>query len=71
MWSNPATTAGGELTLLKTTQDKGVTCRTLKIANHAKNRKATNNFRFCKQPDGEWKIPASGATKAKPKPAAQ
>ena len=69
-WSNPATTAKGELTLLKTSEEKGVTCRSLKVANEAKKRKATNTFRLCKQPDGEWKIPASAPKKSGPKPAA-
>ena len=68
-WSNPATTAKGELTLLRTSENNGVPCRTLKVANQAKNRKASNNFTFCKQPDGDWKIPASSAKKPATKPA--
>jgi surface antigen len=70
-WSNPATTAKGELTLLKTFEQKGSTCRTLKVANQAKNRKATNNFTLCKQPDGDWKIGSTPPKKAAAKPKAQ
>lgn len=68
-WSNPATKASGQLTLVNTFEDQGLTCRTLKVSNQAKSRKATNNFKLCKQPDGEWKIPRSSPKKAAPKPA--
>ncbi len=70
-WSNPATTAKGELTLLNTFEQKGATCRTLKVANQAKNRKATNNFALCKQPDGDWKIASANPKKPAAKPAAK
>lgn len=68
-WKNPATTASGQLTLLDTSVDQGLTCRTLKVANQAKTRKATNDFKLCKQPDGEWKIPRTSPKKAASKPA--
>lgn len=68
-WSNPATTASGQLTLLDTSEDQGLTCRTLRVANQAKGRKATNNFKLCRQPNGDWKIPRSSPKKASSKPA--
>ena len=67
-WSNPATTAKGTLTLVKTSENKGITCRTLRIANQARNRKDATNMTFCKQPDGDWKVPGSSTRNAAAKP---
>ena len=69
-WSNPKTTAKGELTLISTFEQKGSSCRALKVANQAKNRKATNTFTLCKQPNGEWKVASIGAKKPASKPPA-
>jgi len=53
-WSNPNSTAGGELKVVKSFERDGVPCRTLSIANKAKGRTASGEYRFCKQTPAKW-----------------
>jgi surface antigen len=55
-WGNPATGAGGEITILKTVVRSNSDCREVKIANQAKNRKRTTGQVFCVGGDGVWKL---------------
>jgi surface antigen len=53
-WSNPATTASGELKPVESFERKGQKCRKLYIANKAKGRSASAEYNFCKQASGKW-----------------
>jgi surface antigen len=53
-WSNPATQAGGEIKVVSTIQRAGAACRTLSIANQAKDRAASGKYNFCKNSAGKW-----------------
>ena len=54
VWSNPNSTAGGELKVVNSFERNGVPCRTLSIANKAKGRTASGEYRFCKQAADKW-----------------
>jgi surface antigen len=54
-WSNPKTGASGTATPLKTTQQKGMTCRLLEITNNAGGFSGRSEWNFCKTKDG-WKV---------------
>ena len=55
-WSNPASTAGGTMSIVKSFERDGLACRTLSITNKAKGRSEKGQYRFCKQASGEWKV---------------
>lgn len=55
-WKNPETDAGGTLTPLSTSEENGLLCRRLEIANQAKGKSARSVHQFCRQADGLWKI---------------
>jgi surface antigen len=55
-WRNPETDAGGALTPLSTSEDGGMLCRQLEIANQAKGKSARSVFDYCRQADGSWKL---------------
>jgi len=55
-WANPASTAGGTLSIVKSFERDGLACRTLSIANKAKGRSEKGQYRFCRQASGEWKL---------------
>ena len=55
-WENPETGISGSVTLIKTTDRDGYTCRKVKFINNAKNLTNTLVHRLCKQADGTWKI---------------
>lgn len=66
-WSNPETNASGALTPLSTSEEGGMLCRKLEIANEAGGRTARSVFDYCRQADGSWKLrsgPASADSKA-------
>jgi surface antigen len=54
-WNNPDSGHLGTVTVLKTTQQQGMTCRTLKIYNEVESRSGDSYHRFCQQADGSWK----------------
>lgn len=56
VWKNDKTGHAGLIKPLNTIIENGTSCRTALIFNRANNKKATTRYKFCKQPDGEWKI---------------
>ena len=54
-WSNPKSGASGTATPVKTTKEKGMTCRLLEITNNAGGLSGRSEWNFCKTPAG-WKI---------------
>jgi surface antigen len=56
-WTNPKTGASGTATPLKTSKEKGMTCRLTEITNHAGGMSGRSEWNFCKTPAG-WKIPS-------------
>ena len=58
-WDNPDTGHSGEVLPLRTFAHEGQRCRVfVLIMRGAETRDL--EFRACKQPDGEWRIPAAG-----------
>jgi hypothetical protein len=55
-WNNPETDAGGTLTSLSTSEESGLICRRLEIANQAKGLTSRSVHEFCRSADGVWKI---------------
>lgn len=55
-WSNPATRASGEMTVLKTVNKGDRTCRELKIVNQANGSSHVSGVAFCRQEDGTWTV---------------
>jgi surface antigen len=53
-WTNPKTGATGTATPLKTTKEKGTTCRLIEITNHAGGKSGRSEWTFCKTKDG-WR----------------
>jgi len=53
-WTNPKTGASGTATPLRTTKEKGTTCRFIEITNHAGGLSGRSEWNFCKTKDG-WK----------------
>ena len=65
-WKNPETNAGGTLTPLSTSEESGLLCRRLEIANQARDLAARSVHEFCRQADGLWKtrsIPTGAPTR--------
>jgi len=63
-WSNPDTDAGGALTPLSTSEEGGLLCRQLEIANQAGGRSARSVHQYCRQADGSWKLRAGASPPA-------
>lgn len=55
-WENKKTGHAGLVNPLNTTIEKGVSCRMLRIVNRAGKRISQTQYKFCKQPDGIWKV---------------
>jgi surface antigen len=53
-WTNPKTGHSGTATPLKTTKEKGTTCRLIEITNHAGGQSGRSEWTFCKTKEG-WK----------------
>jgi surface antigen len=53
-WSNPKTTAAGEMSVLKTFERGALPCRTVSISNVAKGRTSSGSYSLCKQATGKW-----------------
>ena len=53
-WTNPKTGSTGTATPLKTTKEKGMTCRLLEITNQAGGLSGRSEWNFCQTKEG-WK----------------
>jgi surface antigen len=64
-WGNPQTRAGGEITVLRSFESKGLPCKEVRVRNEAQGRKGDNKLNLCKK-DGKWRLlSGSQAQKAK------
>ena len=63
-WENPATKAGGELTVLKSYESKGQPCKSVRIRNHAEGRKNDVTLNACRV-DNRWRLVGAPASSAK------
>lgn len=55
-WENKANGHNGKLTVLKTYQDFGTTCRMMEVYSDAIQVKATRVVSMCKNKEGLWKV---------------
>lgn len=55
-WSNPATGASGEFTILGTVQKDDTPCRKVKVIWQMRTLRRVSGMAFCKQDDGDWKV---------------
>lgn len=55
-WNNPDTGHQGTVTPLDTTDEQGVPCRNTRVFTSAGGVTNSGVYRFCRQPDGTWKI---------------
>ena len=53
-WTNPKTGSSGTATPLKTTKEKGTTCRLLEMTNFAGGMSGRSEWTFCKTKEG-WR----------------
>ena len=58
-WENPDTGHSGEVLPLRTSVRDDQRCRVFRLIMRGAQTRDLE-FRACKQPDGEWRIPASG-----------
>ena len=64
-WENPKTKHRGEITVLRSFESKGRSCKDLRMRNEADGRKGDNKLSWCKV-DGKWRLlSASPLDKAK------
>lgn len=54
-WENPQTKAGGQITVLRSFESKGLPCKEVRVQNHAQGRKGDNKLNLCKK-DGKWRL---------------
>ena len=54
-WENPETKHHGDLTILKSYQKDGRTCKRVRVRNEADGRKASNVVDACKI-EGKWRL---------------
>ena len=55
-WENKETGHAGLVNPLNTTNEEGVSCRKVRLINRAGKRISETHYKFCKQPDGIWKV---------------
>jgi len=55
-WSNPKTRAGGEITAVRTFEERGESCRELEIANSAGGLTNRSLSTLCRVPGGNWRL---------------
>jgi len=53
-WSNPATRAGGRVSVIQQYERHGSPCKRLRVENHANNSKGLSTLDFCRHTDGRW-----------------
>jgi surface antigen len=63
-WQNPATKAGGELTVLKSYESKGQACKALRVRNQAAGRKNDVTLNACKV-ENRWRLVGSPSSSKK------
>lgn len=54
-WENPKTRAKGAMTVVRNFENKGRTCRELRVQNEVPGRKGDTRLNFC-QVDGRWRL---------------
>lgn len=59
VWNNNKTRAGGEITPLRTFEERGETCRELEIANSAGGLSNRSRATLCHVPGGAWRLKGS------------
>jgi surface antigen len=55
-WKNEKTGHAGLVNPLDTTIENNLKCRNTRLINRANKKIAQTVYKFCKQPDGVWKI---------------
>ena len=55
-WKNEKTGHAGLVNPLDTTLENNLKCRNTRLINRANKKIAKTVFKFCKQPDGVWKV---------------
>jgi surface antigen len=55
-WENPATSAGGSITVVEELEAGGRPCKRLRVENRANGRSATGVWQYCREPDGRWEL---------------
>jgi hypothetical protein len=53
-WENPATLAGGSVTVVQEYRRGVDACKRMRIDSRARQRKGYTVFDFCRQADGRW-----------------
>jgi surface antigen len=54
-WENPKTRARGDITVVRNFENKGRSCRELRVRNEVPGRKGDTRLSFC-QVDGKWRL---------------
>ena len=62
-WENPATKARGSIMVEQTGTRDGLLCKSIRITNEARNRKATQVLTLCQEKSGEWTFAHPGTKK--------
>ena len=52
-WENPQTKAGGQITVLRSFESKGLPCKEVRVQNQAQGRKGDNKLN---KKDGKWRL---------------
>ena len=61
-WENPKTRARGDITVVRNFENKGRSCRELRVRNEVPGRKGDTRLSFC-QVDGKWRLLSAQQTK--------
>jgi surface antigen len=61
-WSNPATSARGDVTMTRAFESRGRACKELRVRNEAAGRKGETQMTAC-QVDGKWRLLSSSQLK--------
>ena len=63
-WENPKSRNRGEMTVLRTFESKGNSCKEVRVRNEARGRKSDNQRTLCKV-DERWRLMGSSQMKGK------
>ena len=55
-WKNEETGVHGSIRPIDTTQENGMTCRRVEVANTARDLSSRSTFKFCKAEGGDWGV---------------
>jgi surface antigen len=61
-WANPATSASGDVTMMRAFESRGRACKELRVRNEAAGRKGETQMTAC-QVDGKWRLLSSSQLK--------